>query len=209
MSGFDHEDLKPVHRTFRVLHFVWALLCAGVSAFLASVGGGHPPPIVFVPVVLVAWAIGHIGLWVGVALAPRGHPARQGTRWPPGVGVVLAGLAAMTMLTLFQLAVSVQLGRFYPYRGSLWFLMLGAGAVHALALVGMLLRQGWARGLSALTCFGWSALMVSQVIEQLSNGRPVSAGDGALALVLFAFPAALGLHLMFSARVREFFEPSC
>ena len=197
-----------MHKVVRTLHVVWALLCGGVSVFLALAGGGHPPPVVLVPFVLVAWVIGHIGLWLIVMLARRGRGRLpSGTWWPPGLILALVGLAAITVVTLFQLAVSALIGKFYPYRGTLWFVMTGVGVVHAVGLVGVLLRQGWARLVTVLICLGWSALVVRQLVDHLSHGRPLSVGEGALAFVLFSVPAALGLHFTVSSGVRAFFTP--
>ena len=195
-----------VRKAVHLLHVAWAVLCIGLSVALALMGGGHPPPVVLVPFVLVAWVIGHGTLWLIIVLVRRG---RRGlppyTAWPPGVTLALVGLAAFTALTLFQVAVSVLLGKFYPYRGLLWFLMTGIGALHGAGLIGMLLRRNWGRVMALLVCFGWSALIVAQTIEHLSHGRSTSAGESALALVLFAVPAGLGLHLLLSRRVRAFF----
>ncbi len=187
-------------------HGVWALLCGGVSVFLALIGGGHPPPIVLVPLVLIVWAIGHLGLWLMVVLVRRGRGASPaGAAWPPGVVVALAGLAAITAMTLLQVVVTALTGKLYPYRGSLWFVMAGAGTLHAASLIGVLLRRNWGRVMAVLVCFGWSALMVKQLVDHLSHGRPISAGEGTLAFVLLAAPAALGLHLLSSPRVRAYF----
>lgn len=41
---------------------LWAL--AGIYASVVLLmAGGHPPGLVFLPVALVAWALGHLFLW--------------------------------------------------------------------------------------------------------------------------------------------------
>jgi amino acid transporter len=43
----------------RWFHGAWAVVCTALILALVLSPGGHPPALVFAPIVLAAWAIGH------------------------------------------------------------------------------------------------------------------------------------------------------
>ena len=62
-----------VKSVFRWLHVVWAIFAASMCVLLATLKGGHPPGLVFVPVAAAIWVVGHILLWLSHKLANRGN----------------------------------------------------------------------------------------------------------------------------------------
>lgn len=100
---------------FRVLHVLWAMPCVVVGIGLATAKGGHPPGIIFVPLVLAAWIVGHLSLgltqWLlGRGLRAHGFNRASEASWPPAIlvclvscGIVfLSGLAVITKGVLFD-----------------------------------------------------------------------------------------------------------
>lgn len=56
---------------FRWLHIVWAIIGASICILLATLEGGHPPGLVFVPIAAAIWVVGHVLLWLSCKLAIR------------------------------------------------------------------------------------------------------------------------------------------
>lgn len=205
-------DSDPAsHRSPRAVHLAWAALAILVSVALAVVpGGGHPPPIVLLPVVLVLWATGHVVIWAlawlhrrgqGSALPVRGRPGR----WPPAFLVTLLGSGAAAGAGLLQLLGSVLQRRWYPYPDPwLWTGSLLVCSLHAACLAGLLLRRPWSRTLGAILALGWAALTGSQLLEHASAN--LATAEGLLAIGLVALFVALALNLLTSRRVKRFFE---
>lgn len=56
---------------FLWLHIVWAIIGASISILLATLKGGHPPGLVFVPIAAAIWLVGHVLLWLSHKLLVR------------------------------------------------------------------------------------------------------------------------------------------
>ena len=64
---------RPKDRRGRALHTAWAVLAVVVSLFMIfTIDTGHPPLIVFLPLVVLVWFIGHLGIWCVVRLIAKG-----------------------------------------------------------------------------------------------------------------------------------------
>jgi len=57
---------------FCALHIVWAIIGAAICILLATLEGGHPPGLVFVPIAAAIWLVGHVLLWLSRKLVIRG-----------------------------------------------------------------------------------------------------------------------------------------
>ncbi len=200
------EDL--LRKRLRRAHVVWALLAGSICVLLAAGGGGHPPPIVFVPVVAAVWVMVHLALWAAGWLASRGlarAPAATGEKqsWPLALIAILAATAAAVFAGLVQLAVSLLLGRYWPFAGTLWIVMLAVWTAHAVCLAGVLLRRRWARWVAALLCIGWALALAWEVLEPAVRGyvQPLQIG---LALAVVIGLALAAHHLVRSERIRAF-----
>jgi len=84
---------------FRWLHIVWAVIGASISILLATLKGGHPPGLVFVPVAVAIWLLGHVLLWLsrklvirGKSLADNGNSSREKRPLMLIVFVILLGV---------------------------------------------------------------------------------------------------------------------
>jgi hypothetical protein len=180
----------------RFMHAVWAAIGVCVSVLLIFTGGGHPPPIVFLPVVVVIWIVGHVAIWGSGWLVERGRHAairskRERASWPVSLRFILVGTGVATCVGLFQIAVTVLRGKLYPFHGA--------------CFAGLLLRRPWSRLASMSLVFAWAFLFAAHIVEQVIRGHRMEAAalaliGGAVLLLLW-----LGFQLATSSRVKAFF----
>ncbi len=200
---------KFAGRGFRLAHVVWALLAASLSVLLVVAEGGHPPPIVFLPVVVVAWGLGHAALWGIGKLAARGREAATKAggavgAWPPGLIVALIGTGLVACVGLVQIGGSLLLGEWYPFAGALWALALAASLAHGAGLVGLLLRRPWSRPMTALLSIGWALWLVWLFSEALVLGQRINPADYVILVVGVSLLCFFGYHILSSRRIRAF-----
>jgi hypothetical protein len=94
---------------FRWLHIVWAFIGASICILLATLKGGHPPGLVFVPVAVAIWLLGHVLLWLsrklliqGKSSADNGNSTRG--KWPLMLIVFVILLGVVFILGILGLA---------------------------------------------------------------------------------------------------------
>jgi hypothetical protein len=192
-----------------VAHAVWAAICVAACLLLVLTGRqGHPPAAILLPLVLVAWVVGHGLIWGVLRLDAAGRRsttiAADGQSWPLGLRVAAFGAAAGTLVGVVQVVGTVWTGRWYPFQhAGEWTAMLCVWLVHAACLAALLLRRRSARPLSATLAFGWAALLGVQVAEHFRNGSSDTAG----LLIVVALMASLllfGFHLLSSGKTKSF-----
>jgi hypothetical protein len=196
---------------YRVAHAAWAAVCIVCCLLLVLTGRtGHPPAIILLPVVLLAWAMGHGFIWGVQRLADKGRrtvapTATDGQRWPLALRLTAIGTGSATLVGVTQIVGTLLKGDWYPFgHASAWWAMLVVWAVHAACFAGLLLRRRWSRLLSATLAFGWAALLGFQVVEHLAPGAsPDTAGMG-IAIGLMVMLVLLGCYLASSGKVRSF-----
>ena len=95
-SILNAEQAKSV---FRWLQVAWAIIGAGICILLATLKGGHPPGLVFVPIAAAIWVVGHVLLWLSHKLAIRGKYLSDNKniakgKWPVmlSILVILSGI---------------------------------------------------------------------------------------------------------------------
>lgn len=185
-------------RPFRITHKVWAGLVLLGCVALAT-GGGHPPPIVFAPLLIVAGMIGHLLLLLVAWLMHVGRSrsaARQGTApgWPAElvlIAIVLGSLAlASTAVALGQLAQ-------HGSQPRQWLAYVVAATVHATAFAALMLRWQLARYMVAAICVGWSLALALQFRE------PRPTADLLVAIVIIAALLAIAAYVVLGKRIRS------
>ena len=204
-----NDDRTQALTVKRVSHMIWAVLATLASLVLILGGAGHPPPIVLLPLVIVIWIIGHIAVWGIASLAARGRrgtSSAQGVRpWPTGLRLALIGTAVGAAMGLVQIAVTIFLGKMYPYRdAALWTMTMAIWLVHGACFTGLLLRRPWSRLLGSMLALGWAALSGWQIAEHLLRGYRVEIGALLLVTGSMLLLAWIGLHLATSSRVKSF-----
>lgn len=185
-------------RPFRIAHTVWAgLVLLGCGAL--AMGGGHPPPIVFAPLLILAGLVGHLLLLLVAWLMHLGKsrsaaPQSTAPRWPAElvlVAIVLGPLAlATTALALSQVAQ-------HGSQPRQWLVYVVAATVHAMAFVVLLLRWQLARYMVAAICLGWGLALALQFRE------PRHTADLLVAIVVIAALLAIAAYVMLGSRIRS------
>ena len=203
------QGSQPTKRRANVAHAVWAAIGVVVCLLLILTGRkGHPPAVIFLPLVLVAWTAGHGLIWGALRLAAAGRRRTasdaDGRSWPLGLRAAAFGAAAGTLLGVVQVVGTVWTGRWYPFQhAGEWTAMLLVWLIHAACFAALLLRRRSSRPLSATLAFGWAALLGWQVAEHFQNGS--SDTTGLLVVVaLMASLLLLGFHLVSSSKAKSF-----
>jgi hypothetical protein len=125
--------------------------------------------------------------------------------WPPALIVVLIGAGLVSCVGLVQLGGTLLLGKWYPFKGTLWAVAMAVFLAHGTCFVGLLLRRPWSRPATAALCIGWALLVVWQISEQLGHGHRIDPANYAILFVGIALPSFLAYHILFSRRIRAFF----
>ncbi len=185
------------------------MLAVSLSVLLVVAGGGHPPPIVFLPVVLAVWGLGHTALWGIGKLAARGREAAaeaEGAKrtWPPGLLVALVGTGLVSCLGLVQVGGTLLLGELYPFAGALWVVAFAVFLARGAIFVGLLLRRSWSRPMTALLSIGWALWLVWLFSEALVLGQRIDPADYVILVVGVSLLSFLGYHILSSRRIRAF-----
>ena len=194
---------------FRLLHVVWALPCVVATAVLVSATEGHPPGIVFAPVAVAVWLLGHLFLWLAHRLLRRGltrvvakGPSGGRTSWPFPVVLAIAGTGVLGFLAFVltgALALNVD-------RLTVWSaLTAGALWLHAPVFVGLLLRRGWARFLAAALSGFWALLMLYQIVDHLRRSGSVRIWEWPLSVTIVVCLSWLAWTLLTSSSVAAYF----
>ena len=171
---------------------------------------GHPPAIILLPVVLLAWAVGHGFIWGAQRLADKGRrmaapTVTNGQRWPLALRLAAIGTGTAALVGAAQLAGTLFKGSWYPFNDAgFWWAMLLVWVVHAICFAGLLLRRRWSRLLSATLAFGWAALLGLQVAEHLAPGASSDTTGVLIAIALMVVLVLFGYYIASSSRTRSF-----
>ena len=200
LAGLDSGS-RGVVLVVRVLHAVWAVAGLAVSGWLFTLRGGHPPGIIFLPIALAAWGLGHFFLWGSGRLAEAGvrrFEARGiATAWPPALLLAIAGTG---VVAIGGLALVGRLVIDSDAALDVWnSILLGVWLPHAVCFPALLLRRGWSRWLAAALAAGWAVLLVTQIFTT-NDPRP---WDLPLVVVLVGALLVLAARLIASERVRR------
>ena len=211
MDMIDNFDSKSQIRR-RVAHAAWAVIAIIVSLFIIfAKQSGDPPMIIFVPLVLIIWVVGHFVIWAVHWLAARGRrivreSGGEHKQWPIALKLALIGTGVPALIGIFQVLISALQHKWYPFHNAgLWGLMLAVWLVHEMCFACILLRHQWSRFVSAILAFGWALLLASQIAEHLSPGISPDITELLTAVVLMVLLLLFGLHLASSRKVKSFF----
>jgi len=194
----------------RVAHSLWAAVAVSVSLLLVLGGRGHPPPIIFLPLVIVVWVAGHFTVWGVDWLAAKGRRLAGENEgrvksWPVGLRLALIGTGVAAAIGLLQIIVTVYQRKMYPFHDvTLWTIMMVIWLVHGACLVGLLLRRPWSRLVSVMLALAWALLSASQLAEHLARGYRVDIAELLIVSASMVFLILFGLHLATSSRIRSF-----
>ena len=199
-----------VRRGRRVAHSLWAAVAVSVSLLLVLGGRGHPPPIIFLPLVIVVWVVGHFTVWGVGWLAAKGQRLAsenegRGKSWPVGLRLALIGTGVAAAIGLLQIIVTGYQRKMYPFHDvTLWTIMMVIWLVHGACFVGLLLRRPWSRLVSVMLALAWALLSASQIAEHLARGYSVDIAELLIVSASMVFLILFGLHLATSSRIKLF-----
>lgn len=195
-----------------IAHGVWGAFGFSICLLLVFAGGGHPPPIIFVPVVAAVWAVGHAAIWAAGRIAARGRrSASEGVggvaSWPLGLKFALALTAFAGAIGLIQVIGSIFMTELYPFRlPGLWAITMAIWITHGACFAGLLLRKLWSRLLCAAVALGWAALLAMQIGDHVLRGSPIDTTELVIVVVMILLLTLFGYYLATSKRVRAQFE---
>lgn len=91
------------------MQVAWAIIGAGACILLATLKGGHPPGLVFVPVAAAIWVVGHVLLWLIYKLAIRGKRSSDNKniaegKWPVMLPILVILSAIILIIGILGLA---------------------------------------------------------------------------------------------------------
>lgn len=194
--------------TFFLLHAVLAIIGASLFVMFATSTRGHPPGIVFAPLVFLCWVVGHVLLTLSHKLAKRGGASSKltgdaGGQWPLEIvlisfvfgGILLFGIFALMFKLLFedvgQRDLSVLLILWLP---------------PSICFVGILLRQGWSRFLTSAVFIGAALFYGYRLVSRLGHSHQLSPLVWMIAVTLIVVLIFFGQHLLRSPRVKAYFS---
>lgn len=198
MRGFRTRHARWLTRPFRIAHLIWAILILLGCVALVAMGGGHPPPMAFVPFLLMAGLAGHLVLLLVQWLLHKGRARITAYRpdapgWPAELVVIALALGPLAIMAIAVAIDQFPRLRTQPLESMFFF---GVAALHSVAFVLLLLRFDLARFCIAAICFGWALALVLQIHE----ARP---GELPLGLTLIASLLAIALYVISARRVRS------
>ena len=198
-------DAIYLKSVFRWLHIIWAIIGIAASVLLAS-AKGHPPGLVFVPIVLAVWFAGHGLLWLSRKLAIRGKLAADkhdatNDQWP---------LLLILFACLFGIAFIFGVFGFgwLVFSRERWgFELLSMVAIWlavSLCFFGILLRQNWSRVLTGGGFVALAVLLLYEMIASFVRGYRNSPVEWVTALTLFTLLVLIGQYVLRSSRIKAF-----
>jgi len=193
-------------RVFRWLHIVWAII-GSVACVLLATGKGHPPGLVFVPIAMAIWLVGHALLWLSRKLAVRGkNRADKGKvtheKWP------------LTLIALvFLCGVVFIFGSF----GIIWQVLSERNWIRELLIpvaiwvpstlcfFGILLRRDWSQTLAGGGLIFVAVILLYEMIASFMRGYRNSATEWLTVIVITILLVLIGQHIFRSPRIKAFF----
>jgi hypothetical protein len=106
------QPRRSVGRPEKLAHLAWAALSIAAAATPVLVPQhGHPPPLILLPVVALAWPLGHAAIRGVAFLAALGRRAARveaasAGKWPVALVIVLLGTGIASVLGLALFALS-------------------------------------------------------------------------------------------------------
>lgn len=193
---------------FRSLHIVWAILGLSVTLVLASSTKGHPPGLVFAPVALGIWIVGHAFLWLCHMLAMRGKKLAESResasgKWPLTLVILAFVFGGIFVFGLFAIGLKSFFGNSNSQNHLPTMLLLWLPP--SVCFVGIILRRPWSRRLASSIFIVAAVFLLYQMIQGL--GRPPqyhSVYEWVVSTAILVFFLFLGQHIFRSSGIRTF-----
>lgn len=193
---------------FRALHILWAIVAMSVIAILAMSSKGHPPGIVFVPVVLVIWITGHVFLWLSHLLVKRGQTHAENEegaldKWPLALALIALIFGGTFIFGVITFGVTSLIGSNSPR--SLLLTVLLPWLPTSICFIGILLRQSWSRFATSGLFFAAALFLLYQMMQSLGYPPEYHSTTEWIGTTLVVFLlVGLGWHFFRSQKIRAF-----
>ena len=199
--------MSKLKNVFRSLHIIWAIIgvCATVVLAMAK---GHPPGIMFVPVALLLWGLGHIFLWFGQKLAVQGGSSfesgeRNNGNFPLALGILSLLFGAVFFVGSVQIIITVMDN--YNRQSEL-LIILSLWLPSSICFFGILLRQPWSRILASGMFIIAALILLYQMVESIMLGRQHSSFDWITSIMIAICFLSLARYLLRSPIVKGFYS---
>ncbi|MEH6609938.1 MAG: hypothetical protein V7696_11265 [Halioglobus sp.] len=206
-SGHKFHDMSKLKNVFRSLHIIWAIIgvCATVVLAMAK---GHPPGIIFVPVALLLWGVGHVFLWLGYKLVVRGEGLSENGEGNERTFPLTLGILSFAFGTIFFVgSVQIIITMMDNYnRQSELLIILPLWLPSSICFFGILLRKTWSRYLAISMFFIAALILLYQMIESIMSGKHHSSFDWMISITITLFCILLAQYLLRSPGVKGFYS---
>ena len=202
--------MDKVKLIFRSLNIIWAIIGISATVILVTSTQGHPPGIVFAPIAVGIWIIGHVLLWVSRKLAVRGNQLANTkdtieSDWPITLILLalLFGAVFVRVIGFFGIVLKVMFE--HNWQSKLPIMLL-IWLPPSICFVGILLRQSWSRILAGSGFVIVAMFLLYQMIESLMQGSQHAVFDWLAAIVALVVCLFLGQHILRSSRIKNFYS---
>ena len=200
----DADHLKPVYRW---LHILLGIIGSAASVLLAT-AKGHPPGLVFVPIVFAIWFTGHGLLWLSRKLAVKGQLAASNhsvgdSKWPILLILLVCLFGTVFIFGAFGLAWQVFSG---SRSGIGQNSMIAIWLTTSLCFFGILLRQDWSRVLAGRVFMFVAAILLYEMVASAMRGYRNSTTEWVMVIVIFIILVLFGLYVLRSSKIKAFYS---
>lgn len=170
---------------------------------------GHPPAIIFLPFIVIAWLFLHAFLFLTQWLVSRGNKnalkrGNANNSWPITL-IVFMILCGISSLVGFAGLASMLFSGRLPTHTSQWLNLLFFG-ISFVSLCGILLRKNWGRLVAGLSCLLVSGFMTYIIIRTVIIRPNYDIGAGIYVILIVIGFGFFGFHLLTSERIKTFIK---
>ncbi|MGH1538397.1 MAG: hypothetical protein ACRBDX_10205 [Gammaproteobacteria bacterium] len=193
---------------FRLLNIIWAIVGISLTVILVTSTKGHPPGIVFAPIAVVIWIIGHVLLWLICKIAIRGNQqaaTKSSVRsdWPITLVLLALLFGAVCVFGFFGIVLQIMFE--HNWQSKLPIMLL-IWLPPSICFVGILLRQSWSRIMAGGGFIIVAIYLLYQMVESLIQSQRHTVLDWLTAIVILIVCVSLGQHILRSSRIKEFYS---
>lgn len=192
-------------RPSKWLHIALALVGVLATGFLIVFGrgGGHPPAIVLLPLLLAFWAFGHALVFV-MRLVTKGQASGSEGSTPVGVVIALLITGAVGFFGIVQIAGTLLTLNWYPYTGTLWWKAIAVALIHGVDFIGLSLRKPWSRWLSTAISVFWLVIAISNGLNNLGRFRIEQLGEWLVLVGWLSLSALMAFDFATSSKIASY-----
>ena len=190
---------------FRILHLLVALCAVIVCVVLVLANEGHPPGIVFIPIVIVYWVITHIvllGLKWFLTIMARLKKGSNSQGWPP-ILTLLSIIGGLILIYVIYGLFHDFVLRSYSteFKDIIWvpMLFLAPALLFGGLVFGAITGAKYAHWIAAAGPIAFMGYSLFHIVNGTAKPSLLNV------IIVFGICIALSSYLLFSSRVKAFF----